>query len=164
MRTRGSRGDGQVLRQLLLQRLHCDTENERRLLVIARREGERLEGDLALGVLEGRADRNVYFALLERQMPWQQIRHLDLVGLGEDHGALDGVLELADVTGPAIRREILDRPLAEAPDLLVLLLREATQELLRQHAHVAVTLAQRRQIHRDDSETMIEILAQLSFL
>src|SRR5688572_984596 len=104
MRSRGSRGgDGQVLRQLLLQRLLCDTENERCLLVISRREGERLERDLPLGVLERGTDRNVYFVLVVRQMPWQQIRHLDLVGLGEDHGALDGVLQLADVTGPAIR-------------------------------------------------------------
>src|SRR5690606_7557400 len=128
--------------------------------MVAGRERERLQHELPLGVLERCAYRNVHFTLVERHVTRQQVGHLDRVLLGEDHGPLDRILELTYVARPAIRLDVLDRTLAETLDLLVLLLREPAQELLRQEPHIAFAISQRRQVYRTDSQTMVQIVAQ----
>src|SRR5690606_7464329 len=84
--------------------------------------------------------------------------------LGENDGALDGVLELADVPRPAVGLEELDRPLRETGHLLAVVLREAAQEFLGEEADVAGPIAERRERHRDDGEAVVHVLAQLARL
>src|SRR5690606_10554647 len=143
-------------------RLLRDAEDTRRLAVITRRERERLQRDLPLGILERRTDRNVHFRLVERHVARREVAELDRVAARQDDGPLDRVLQLAYVARPAIRRNVLERAVAETLDVLALLVRETAQELLGQHAHVRTALTQRRQIDRNHRESMVQVLAQLA--
>ena len=84
--------------------------------------------------------------------------------LGQQHGALDGVLELADVAGPLIAHEELQRVRLEPDDLLLQLTRESTDEEVGQLGDVVLALAQRRHLHRHDVEPVVQVLAELAGL
>src|SRR5690606_16718215 len=91
-----------------------------------------------------------------------EVGDLDRVRSREDDRTLDRVLELAHVARPAIRLDVLDRTVAEARDLLVLLLGEPAEELLREQAHIAFAISQRRQVYRYHGEAVVQVIAQLA--
>ena len=73
-----------------------------------------------------------------------------------------GALELADVAGPVIRHEQLDRLAREHLALERHALRRAVavEEPLREHRDVDLPLAQRRQPDRERVDAVIEVLAE----
>src|SRR5581483_5258031 len=79
---------------------------------------------------------------------------------GEDRGALQRVGELANVAGPApseqrlrdLRRQLRGRALQLAPDAL--------EERPSERHEVRRTLAERGQAHREDGESVVEVLAE----
>ena len=76
-------------------------------------------------------------------------------------GALDAVLELADVAGPRVGLQLLDGGGRQHQRLLVLIAAEPLDEMRRQHRDVVGPLAQRRNRDRKHRQAEIEILAEL---
>src|SRR5262249_61804629 len=79
--------------------------------------------------------------------------------VGEDRGALDRVLELADVAGPRerlqprerARRELLAGRLARV---------DLAEEVRGEEARILAALAQRRQLDREGGQAVEQVLAQ----
>src|SRR5690606_34091195 len=82
----------------------------------------------------------------------------------EDHRALDGVLELADVAGPAPGLQGLHGLGREAVERLAVLRAVPDEEVLGEQRDVAVALAQRRQVHADDVQAVEEVLPEAARL
>ena len=75
----------------------------------------------------------------------KQVLGLDHAALcGQDHTALDQVLQLAHVARPVVVRERLQRAVAEATQAFLVQGRKARQQVLRQRFDVAGALAQGR--------------------
>ena len=83
--------------------------------------------------------------------------------LAEQHGALDGVLERADVAWPIVGLEHRHRLIGEADEVLTLHAFGArVQEEAREHLDVFDALSQGRQVHVHHVEAVIEVLAEAS--
>src|SRR6266542_1848363 len=80
----------------------------------------------------------------------RQVRQSDALACCEDHAALDGVAQLADVARPGMAAEGLAGLVGEAGERLAGLSREEAQQVVRQWQDVARALAQGRQRHLDD--------------
>ena len=76
----------------------------------------------------------------------------------EDHGALDQVLQLADVARPVVARQRLHRLGRDRLDRLLHPPRELLREVAHQHRDVLAPLAQRRHVDREDVEPVEEVL------
>ena len=61
----------------------------------------------------------------------REIVGVDLSTLRQDDGALDGILELADVARPSMREDLGPRRLGESIDRLVVVARETLEEVIR---------------------------------
>ena len=83
-----------------------------------------------------------------------------VTGAREHDGALDRVLELAHVAGPAVLGEALERGRRAAGDRLAVLLGVDLDEVLREQRDVVAAIAQRRHVHRDHVEAVVEVLAE----
>ena len=86
-------------------------------------------------------------------------RRLDLVALGEDHRALDGVQELAHVAGPGVRLERREGAGAQPLDAVGGV---GLHEVPGQQRHVLAALAQGRQLDGDRVDAVVEVLAELT--
>ena len=86
-------------------------------------------------------------AVASRAGAQAEIAALHLVALRHQHGALDGVVELADVAGPGVVEQQLHGRVVEAVEALAVALRVLRQEVTGQQRDVLAALAQRR--HRD---------------
>ena len=84
----------------------------------------------------------------------------DGVALGEDHRALDAVLQLAHVSRPAIRHQGFQGRRRQRQRLLLHVAAEAIDEVARQQGNIAGTIAQRRNRDREDRQPEEEILAE----
>src|SRR4029453_155559 len=104
----------------------------------ARRRGER-PGQIDL--LPRRYGRLALQRRRERQV---QMAREERLAFGEDHRALDAVLQLAHVPGPAVRLQLLERLGCDHERFLLQIAAEAIHEVPRQHRNVAGPLAQRR--------------------
>ena len=107
----------------------------------------------------------------------RQIVDVDLrPASGERDGALDGVLELANVAGPVIghqpahallrhrdARQAIGRRLRRVGSGRIALGFELRQKMLDEQRDVFFPLAQRRQLHRDHVQPVEEILTELPF-
>src|SRR5262245_30725178 len=93
-----------------------------------------------------------------------QVGRPDRLALAHQHGALDGVLELAHVAWPAVFLERLHRVGAEAGDLASQLLGEVPEEVLRQRQDVLAPLAERRYRQVDDVQAVVEVLPEPALL
>ncbi len=82
----------------------------------------------------------------------------------QHHGALDDVLELADVARPVVFREQIERVRRELETALLVLVAVLFQEMVDQQRDVILAVAQRRQLNRDDVQAIEEILAEFPFL
>src|SRR6266481_1326019 len=90
-----------------------------------------------------------------------EIVEVDLRSPREDHGALDGVLQLAHVARPGIPFEGGERRAGETADRLPVLRRVPADEMFRQQRDVLDAVAQRREDHLDHVEAVVEVLAEL---
>ena len=94
------------------------------------------------------------------RMPSGRSRDADQVAFADDDGALDDVLELADVAGPRVAHQQPPRLGLEGLDLAIVLLGAADAEVLGEQRDVVRTLAQRRHRQRDGVDAEVEIAAQ----
>ena len=85
----------------------------------------------------------------------------DLSAAGDD-GALDGVLQLADVAGPVVIHQQPERAFGDLADVLAELVGEALEEMSGEQRDVLAALAQRRDADLDDVQPVEEILAELA--
>ena len=65
--------------------------------------------------------------------------------LRHQHGALDGVVEFANIARPGMVEEHLHRHRFESLELLAITLRRLAQEMMREQRNIFLALAQRRQ-------------------
>ena len=153
-----------VLLHLAVERRPVQPEDLRRLLLVPVRALQRLQ-DRHLLDLGQRAVRRNHELRGRRALGAQRLRQIvdgDLGALGDQHAALDDVLQLADVARPAVadqhvirrRRDRLDVALVPLPVLL--------EEVLAEQRDVLGPLAQRRHAQRDRVDAEVEILAQLA--
>src|SRR5688500_7897757 len=92
---------------------------------------------------------------------WQVTRS-DLVAFRHNDGAVDRVLQFAYVAGPVVLDQTLQRSLTQRSLRQFITLRGHAQELVRQQRDVFATIAQRRNIHRNNSQAIEEISAEVS--
>ena len=95
------------------------------------------------------------------QMTRNDVRWPDRRAARHDHGPLDSVLQLAHVAGPVVAHDPVPGRVLESGDRLAVLLGEAPEELVGEELDVVRSLAQWRQIDLHDSETIVQVLAQL---
>jgi hypothetical protein len=93
----------------------------------------------------------------------RQIFGQDQAAAGHDDEPLDAVLQLPDVAGPIIGEHALEGPPGD-PDPPIVLPVVLAQEVLDQERDVLPTLSQGGQEDRHDVQTIVEILAEGSFL
>ena len=84
----------------------------------------------------------------------------DLAAAGEQHRAVDDVLELADIAGPGVGEQQPAGLGRERPRRQPVLLGEAGGEVVGEQADVGGALAQRRDPQGDDVEAEVEVLAK----
>src|SRR5437899_3645190 len=99
---------------------------------------------------DGREDRRVE----------GEVSHLDVAASGLDDGSVQGVRELADVAGPAVRSQANagGRRAPRSPPAVVGV--EPADEVLGQPRDVLGPLPERRQLERHHVEPVIEVLAE----
>ncbi len=111
---------------------------------------------LQTGARLGRRDRG-----RRGQNAWFDLE--DAVRL-EDDSPLEDVLQLADVTRPAILQELLHGALADALDALADPTHEVIDEKVREERDVLGTIAERREMNGEDVQSVVKILAESFFL
>ncbi len=84
----------------------------------------------------------------------------DLARAREDRGALDEVLELADVPRKRVGRECGERRVREPEPRLPELARRLREAVREQEPHVVAARAERREVDRDHLEAVEEVLAE----
>src|ERR1041385_5980983 len=92
----------------------------------------------------------------------RQIGRLNLSGLADQHGTLDGVFQLADVARPAVADEQVIRRRRDRLHVFLIALVELRQEVVAEQRNVLAALAQRRHAQRDGVDAEVQVLAQLS--
>src|SRR4051812_820597 len=85
---------------------------------------------------------------------------VDYFAVAHQYRALDRVLELANVAGPVIAGEHVDRRRRDPPDAAGVLARELLEEMVDEQDQVGFSFAQRRDEHREHVEAIVEILAE----
>src|SRR6266850_6388513 len=86
----------------------------------------------------------------------------ELVGVRDDHRPFDHVLQLANVPGPRVGLEAIERPLADPTKGPAGLPRVAPDEVLHQDRNVFPPLSQRGHLEWEHVESIEEILAEYS--
>src|SRR5262245_36005299 len=84
----------------------------------------------------------------------------ELVGLADNHRPLDHVLQLAYVTWPRIRTQVIHSPLVDSLDRLARLARVAIDEVFDQQRDVIRALTQGGHADRKDVQPIEEIAAK----
>src|SRR2546430_945489 len=86
--------------------------------------------------------------------------HIHALLSGEDHRALDDVLELPHVAGPIVIHQQLHGRRCELPEWLRIFLAIAVQEMRQQKGHIFATLAQRRNLEVNHVQAVIQVFAE----
>src|SRR5262245_10660159 len=121
----------------------------------------RLESEVGPGGQAGIADARVRSGRARRWLDhvFREILDRDQRPIGERAGALDHVLELPNVSGPAVLVERLRRGAIQSGHAS---LAEPLQERLGQQPHIAGPFWQRRQADRDYVDAIVELFPELS--
>src|SRR6202521_5482659 len=82
---------------------------------------------------------------------------------GQDDRAFDDIFELANVAGPIIIHQKLQRRRGEVAQRLAVFLAVAVEEMRKQRGHIFAAIAQRRQLQVNDVEAVIEIFTEAAF-
>ena len=80
----------------------------------------------------------------------------------QEHRAFDDVLQLADVAGPVVAAEQIERLGGKAGDGLLVHGAGAFEEVAGEHGDVVGALAQRRHVHDEGGQAIVEILAEVA--
>src|SRR5438132_7966471 len=91
------------------------------------------------------------------------MRSLDPLPARENQGTLQHVAKLANVTGPGATHEHLQRVIAKRLNIGTMLLVELTDEVLSEQRDVFFAVAQRRQVHDENRQSIEKIFAQPAF-
>src|SRR6185369_2004719 len=84
----------------------------------------------------------------------------EILGFAHNHGTLDDVLQLADITRPGIRYKKVESFLVYPADALSCFSCETIDEVLDQQGNVVSSFAQRRNFNRKNVETVKQIAAK----
>src|SRR5712671_2371263 len=84
----------------------------------------------------------------------------EIFGFENNHGPLDDVLQLADITGPGIRYQKVQSLLVNPADALACFSRKTVDEVLDQQENVFFSFPQRRNLNRKNVETVKQIAAK----
>ena len=93
-----------------------------------------------------------------------QIRRGDLRPLGHDHGTLDAVLQLPDVSRPGILLDGINRLIGKSLDLFSVFVCVAFQEGFGQEDHIPLPFPQGREGHQDDPQAKVKVFPEAPFL
>src|SRR5688572_16732318 len=144
--------------QLVIQRFDAAPQDPRSAALVTGKTRQRRLDDRALHVAETRADSYAQLRVAPlllcrggqvRRAPDRRAQ-IDLA-VRQDVRVLDRVLELADITGPAVPAGGIERT-ARVALLAVRYLIHALEKKLRQLDDVIAPLAQRRQLDREDRD------------
>src|SRR6266581_6447455 len=101
------------------------------------------------------------FRIVCKRLPRQPtLIHGEIFGFEHNHGPLDDVLQLADITGPGIRYEKIQSLLVNPADTLSCFSSETIDEVLDQQGNVFSSFSQRRNLNRKNIETVKQIAAK----
>ncbi len=75
---------------------------------------------------------------------------------------LQRVLQFADVAGPVIRKNGLQRIIRQLLDLLASLFRNPSQERIGEQRDILTPIAKRRKVDRDDVEPIVQVRAEVT--
>src|SRR5262249_37790066 len=129
-----------------IERAAAQAERLRRLADVAVEPRHRLLDQEALDVFQAHFLDPRRGVLVQ---PQPQIARTDGRGLRHQHAAFDGVIELADVAGPGMIEQRLERLRLEAGDVLAVALRMLLEEVHRERGNVLAAFTQRRQRNLD---------------
>ena len=104
------------------------------------------------------------FAALSRGGGHRQVLAADEAAVGQDHGALDGVAQLADVAGPRVGEQLIACLARDARRRAADGFADLGEKRVGQLQDVVEPLAQRRQRDLEDAEPVVEVLAELAAL
>ena len=147
-----------------LQRARRHTERLRRAAVAIDTAAARLEGlfDL-LTLVGGTGARRTYRPGRGGEARKLEVGEAEQAPASEDHRALDDVLQLADVSGPAIPAEHGHRRLVDPLDRLADLARVLARPVLGKERDVLGPLPQRRHPDREHVEPEEQVRAEPAF-
>ena len=82
----------------------------------------------------------------------------------QDHVALDEVLQFSDIAWPSIALETLQHYIREWWCVSLVFLAVFSQEVRREHGYIPSSFLQARQLHRDNTNSIEEVLSKSSGL
>src|SRR5215831_10351892 len=137
----------------------------------APRQPERLRGPTHVSVVPRQGFLNEQLLdVLERQLvetwrrarrhPKSQIASPDVIALREQHGALDRMIELANVTGPGVAEQQLHGAGVEAAERFAIARRVSAEEVRRERGNVLTPVAQCRKADLDRVQPKEQILSK----
>src|SRR5580698_9738412 len=91
-----------------------------------------------------------------------QIACANLRPLGHQHSALNGVIEFANIAGPRMIHQQLQRNGLETLELFAVALRRLPQKMMREQRNVFLAFAQRRQVNFYRVEAEEQVLSEFS--
>ena len=141
-----------------------EPENLRRFLLVPVRALQRLQDGHLLDFGQRPMRRNHELRRRGALGP-QRLRQVvdgDLAALGDQHAALDHVLQLADVARPPVPDEHVVRRRRDGLHVALVPLPVLLEKVLAQQRDVLGPLAQRRHAQRDRVDAEIQVLAQLA--
>src|SRR6266550_5225206 len=101
------------------------------------------------------------FRIVCKRLPRQPtLIHGEIFSFEHNHGPLDNVLQLADITGPGIRYKKIQRLLVNPADALSCFSSETIDEVLDQQGNVFSSFPQRRNLNRKNVEAVKQIAAK----
>ena len=147
--------------QLAIEIALADAQDGGRLLAMAAALVEHALDVAPLDLLERRHLLGIPVVLERGLEPHahRKVLGLDRAAIGQNERPLDHVLQLADVPRPQVALEHLDRLLGGLHGALGND-RRAADEVIHQQRDVALSLAQRRDVHGEHVEPVVEVLAE----
>jgi len=142
----------------IVKRRAADAEYFGRARDVAIGARDDLEHGRALGFVAHLAQVEAREVLIPRLQT--QVASPDAVPVDHDHGALDAVLELADVARPRVRLDGRQRILAQDRRPPAVLARKTLHEGMREQYGVTLARAQRRDVDDDLGKPVVEVLAE----
>src|SRR6266853_701249 len=101
------------------------------------------------------------FRIVCKRLPRQPtLIHGEIFGFEHNHGPLDDVLQLADITGPGIRYKKIQSLLVNPADALSCFSSETIDEVLDQQGNIFFSFPQRRNLNRENVEPVKQIAAK----
>src|SRR5947207_2618675 len=159
-----------VLAHLRIERGTAQAQELGRGLLVPRRGFERFEDGRALDLLQ-RARRHLRrrdgrAAALPRRVleRLRQVGEGDLLATRDEHGALERVLQLADVARPRVRQQAPVRLRLDGVGAALVLGTVAVEEGAHEDRHVLAALAQRRHGDGHRVDAKVEVLAEAAVL